>query len=196
MKCQRCGRGEATVHVTDIIEKVRRERHLCDGCAAEAHLFGPLPPGDAGEPGDPLDPPATDAQGLPAVPELNLQALVQLIFGATSAPGAEGAGAARPADPSHLACARCGLGYAEFRKTGRLGCPADYDAFADALLSLLERVHRVAPGVGHAGKTPKRGGHLAELTRLRSELTAAIDSEDYETAARLRDAIRRKESDR
>ncbi len=195
MTCQRCGRGEATVHVTDILQNVRRERHLCDGCAADAHLFGPLPhdASGGGDLADPLGAPATDAQGLPIPPELSLQALVQLIFGPTSL---EGAGGSRSADPSRLVCPQCGLEYAEFRKTGRLGCPADYDAFAEALLSLLERVHRSAPGAGHAGKTPKRGRHLADLARLRAELSAAVGTEEYETAARLRDAIRRKESDR
>ena len=156
MKCHYCGRS-ATVHLTDIINKQKREMHLCEECAREHHL---VPEGPT--------------------PQLNLQALVQLIMGMPTV-----------ADPAGLTCPTCGLKYAAFRADGRLGCPDDYDAFRDALEPLLERIHR---GTRHRGKTPRAADRRTELTALRDELQAAVEAENYEAAARLRDQIRQKEA--
>ena len=50
MACDTCGKGPATVHVTEIVEGEKIERHLCEECArkqrAEHGLLGTLP--DAG----------------------------------------------------------------------------------------------------------------------------------------------------
>jgi protein arginine kinase activator len=116
------------------------------------------------------------------VPQIDLKALLQLLVGPLA-----------PADPGTLTCPACGLEYAEFRAEGRLGCPADYDAFRPALEPLLERVHR---SVRHAGKVPahfRRQVREAELKELRRLLSAAVAGEKYEEAARLRDLIRQKE---
>ena len=156
MTCQFCGQP-ATVHLTDIVNKQKRELHLCDGCAKKHDL---LP----------------DAPG----PQLNLQALVALLTGQPAAPPEAGA----------LTCPACGLKYAVFRADGRLGCPADYDAFRAALEPLLERIHRTTR---HAGKTPRRARTADALADDRAKLAAAVAAEDYEEAARLRDTIRRKE---
>jgi len=97
---------------------------------------------------------------------------------------------------AHLACPDCGLTYAEFRTQGRLGCPHDYEVFAEPLQELLERVHGA---VEHTGKWPSRaaGGNLTdqrELMQLRRQLQEAVDREQYEEAARLRDLIKAKET--
>ena len=117
----------------------------------------------------------------PAAP-LNLQALVQLLMG--QQPPA--------ADPGSLKCPECGLKYAQFRADGRLGCPHDYDAFREALLPLLERIHR---DTDHRGKAPRRATGRAELVDLRADLARAIRDERYEDAAALRDRIRQKEGE-
>jgi protein arginine kinase activator len=93
-----------------------------------------------------------------------------------------------------LTCPDCGLQYGEFRATGRLGCPAEYDAFRPALEPLLARIHRAD---AHAGKTPRavRTARRADrLDELRRRMAAAARAEDYEEAARLRDAIRQEEA--
>ena len=87
-------------------------------------------------------------------------------------------------------CENCGTKFVDFRNTGRLGCPHDYQAFQAELLPLLESIHS---SVRHAGKTPRRESQAVrgqELTRLRKELQKAVSSEEYEIAARLRDQIR------
>ena len=48
-----------------------------------------------------------------------------------------------------LVCPECGMTYAEFRKDGRMGCAACYQAFRQPLDSLLLKVHG---NLQHAGK--------------------------------------------
>jgi protein arginine kinase activator len=91
-------------------------------------------------------------------------------------------------------CAECGIKFADFRNTGRLGCPHDYQVFRDELVSLLENIHGETR---HVGKTPRRQPQnrqtQTELTALRKQLTQAVNREAYEEAARLRDRIKKLE---
>lgn len=95
-----------------------------------------------------------------------------------------------------LTCPHCKLTFVEFRNTGLLGCPNDYDAFEKALVPLIERAHESASH--HIGKVPRRlGSPLAtenDLIRLRRELLRAVDDEQFERAAKLRDRIRNLET--
>ncbi len=93
-----------------------------------------------------------------------------------------------------LKCPASGIKYMEFRAAGRLGCPHDYALFRSGLEGLLKKIHRASK---HAGKKPKRHaetleGH-GETLQLRKALREAVDKEDYERAATLRDQIKRKE---
>lgn len=91
-------------------------------------------------------------------------------------------------------CPVCGFSQAELKKTGRLGCSACYDTFGDALNSLLKAMHK---GIEHHGKIPARAMRTQQITRqveaLQSSLAQAVDDENYETAAALRDQIRQLE---
>lgn len=158
--CQFCGQP-ATIHLTDILQKKKKESFLCEACAREKQL---IPDGPA--------------------PQLNLNVLVDLVVGKPLIERDDSV--IGPA----LTCPTCGLKYATFRADGRLGCPHDYEAFREALVPLLERVHRQTQ---HRGKVPLRELRTVELTRLREELQAAVADERYEEAARLRDTLRRKE---
>jgi protein arginine kinase activator len=88
-------------------------------------------------------------------------------------------------------CPQCGIKFVEFRNSGRLGCPHDYDAFAEELNPLLENIHG---DIRHCGKSPRRlpqtRQNQSELTRLRRQLQTAVTQEAYEEAAKLRDQIR------
>ena len=92
-----------------------------------------------------------------------------------------------------LECPNCGMNYEEFRKFGRLGCSACYPAFKQHLASLLKKIHGSSR---HVGKMPvkfwkegKKKG-IDTLQELRQQLEQAIDGEDFEKAAALRDKIR------
>lgn len=95
-----------------------------------------------------------------------------------------------------LTCDHCGMSFVEFRTNGQLGCPNDYDAFKQALEPLIERSHEGA--TQHCGKIPRRVATPVrakiDLVRLRRQLKMAVDAEEYENAARLRDEIERLEA--
>jgi protein arginine kinase activator len=119
--------------------------------------------------------------------ELNINAILQTVIG-------QHVGA--PTDElARLTCPACGIKYMEFKAEGRLGCPHDYTVFRDALIPLLERIHRAT---AHRGKVPpnatRHAAVQAELRDLRQELRRAVEAEAYEEAARLRDMIKQKEA--
>ncbi|MCM8776336.1 MAG: hypothetical protein NC930_08335 [Candidatus Omnitrophica bacterium] len=90
-----------------------------------------------------------------------------------------------------LRCSECGATYEEFGKTGRLGCPACYDAFSKMLLPLIKRVQRAT---FHVGKKPSKIPRAAKTTHdlriLQDRLRKSIQMEAFEEAAKLRDEIR------
>jgi protein arginine kinase activator len=92
-------------------------------------------------------------------------------------------------------CPSCGITFREFRTQGRLGCPHDYVEFESDLIPLIENIHGETQ---HCGKLPRRAPDSSrkqhQLIRLRSELKIAVEEENYETAARLRDEIQEVES--
>jgi protein arginine kinase activator len=91
-------------------------------------------------------------------------------------------------------CEHCGIKFVDFRNTGRLGCPCDYQEFREELAPLLENIHGETR---HCGKSPRRLPQTkltqSELVQLRKQLLQAVNKEAYEEAARLRDRIRRLE---
>lgn len=95
-----------------------------------------------------------------------------------------------------LRCGKCGLTYARFKSSGRLGCADCYDAFRKPLAPLLRRIH----GSGrHTGKIPRQAGEehrrAREIRNLKDRLDACVLREEYEEAARIRDEIRRLEEE-
>jgi protein arginine kinase activator len=88
-------------------------------------------------------------------------------------------------------CPRCGFSQGDFKKSGRLGCPECYLAFAEGLAGLLKTMHK---GTQHAGKAPEALRASREnadrLKALQKKLSKAIETEDFERAAALRDEIK------
>ena len=89
-------------------------------------------------------------------------------------------------------CPFCGLSLADFRETGRFGCPHCYEAFETGVRSLLRRIHG---STQHTGKVylpadPTRSERQRRVTDLRKKLERAVQTEDFERAARIRDELR------
>jgi protein arginine kinase activator len=105
-----------------------------------------------------------------------------------------GLGAAQEVEQAvgvELKCPRCGFSQADFKKTGRLGCPECYQTFAEGLAGLLKTMHK---GTRHHGKVPEALRKSREagdrLKLLQKKLAKAVEAEDYELAAELRDQIK------
>jgi len=90
-----------------------------------------------------------------------------------------------------LKCPRCGFTQADFKKSGRLGCPECYRTFAEGLAGLLKTMHK---GTRHIGKAPEALRATREnaglLKTLQTKLAKAIKDENYEQAAQVRDEIK------
>jgi len=93
-------------------------------------------------------------------------------------------------------CRNCGLTYSAFRKNGKFGCAECYDAFRPHVGISLKNVHGATV---HEGKLPGRIAagliHKREIERCKAALRKAVEQENYEEAARLRDHIKQLEAD-
>jgi protein arginine kinase activator len=98
-------------------------------------------------------------------------------------PGAKG-------EPVH--CSFCAATLADFRATGRLGCAHCYDAFETSLRDLLRRVHGNSRHIGRRYVAPLLSElpHVSSATELRDRLKRAIEAEQFELAADIRDKLR------
>lgn len=161
MKCDLCGKRTAVVFVQESSLSARAELHLCAECAKERGVRG----ADGG-----------------------IRLSISDLFSSISD------GIPRDAaSPSVDRCPVCACSLNELKQRGLASCPACYLTFA---FELFRSVYPDARSRRHAGRVPRRfapersetDGDL--LARARGELKEAIEREDYEAAARCRDAIR------
>ncbi|MDD5729872.1 MAG: UvrB/UvrC motif-containing protein [Candidatus Omnitrophica bacterium] len=158
MLCDICGKNQATVHLTEIVDEQMNELHLCEQCARQKSA------------------------------QMEQQfGLADLLAGLSEFQ--------KPAEEKEivsLKCPNCGLTYNEFKKIGRLGCSECYTAFKKYLGPLLKRIHG---SNSHSGKSPAKMAKeprkdTLDIQELRFKLSKAIEAEQYEEAASLRDQIR------
>jgi len=92
---------------------------------------------------------------------------------------------------SKVKCPHCGLSFVEFRSQGVLGCPHDYDAFGEALGNVIERAQdgRTQHTGKSRGQTVVIDSRQQQKRDLQQQLRQAVEQEDYERAAQLRDQI-------
>jgi protein arginine kinase activator len=155
----------ATVHLTEIKGGKKIEKHLCEQCAAQN-------------------------EGVPVKAHTPInELLTNFVLQHSGLPREAGA-----------VCGECGITWTEFRQNGLLGCAHDYDLFEKDLTPLLQRAHEGA--THHTGKVPSRLGttmprkrKTVDLAKLRKDLQKAVEAEDYERAAKVRDAIREAEKE-
>jgi protein arginine kinase activator len=90
-----------------------------------------------------------------------------------------------------MVCESCGITHQEFKKGGRLGCEACYHVFRPVLDPLLDGMHA---GTRHLGKVPAGSESRIHLEQsigvLKKKLQDAVEKEDFEEAASLRDELR------
>jgi protein arginine kinase activator len=161
MQCDHCGERPAAIHLTQIVNNAVTQVHLCETCAAEKGVH-------------------TSA----SIAKFPLSDFLATLGKAT--PKTEAGGEA--AEP----CSFCGATLADFRETGRLGCPHCYATFEHHLRDLLRRLHGSSQHVGEVYLPPGGGARDARhtLVDLRDQLRRAVEAENFELAAELRDRIR------
>lgn len=87
-------------------------------------------------------------------------------------------------------CPSCGMTPRDFKKTGRFGCSECYITFKGMIEPMLANMHK---DVVHCGKIPEKAiarvSAHQKFARLEQELQEAIQVENYEQAAKLRDQL-------
>jgi protein arginine kinase activator len=172
--CENCKEREGVFQVTTVSGGTTRKIQLCEKCAAERGVEqSPVPPPQIGE-----------------LLQKVQQQLSSVGSGSGSAPGGGALGAAAARDQGR--CAFCSATLGDFRATGRLGCAHCYGAFESSLRELLRRVHGSARHTGHRYDPPRPDDlqRRSTVVELRDRLRQAIESEQFELAADIRDRLR------
>ena len=161
MQCDRCSERPASVHLTQIVNNSVTTVHLCDQCAA-----------------------GKGVQTNASVAKFPLSDFLASM-------GKSGSDEVAVGDDAAL-CDFCQGTLRDFRDTGRLGCPHCYAAFGQHLRDLLRRLHGSNRHVGErydgAQSIPER--QETKIGTLRDQLQRAVEVENFELAAELRDKIR------
>ena len=119
-------------------------------------------------------------------PTLELWGFAGLLSGFLDAVKAE-----KPEPLPEITCGRCHTTYAGFVKSGLLGCSDCYQSFREPLETLLKGIHGQTRHTGRVpGSLPSDVPLKLTLDRMKQQLAQAIETEEYEKAAGLRDQIR------
>jgi len=160
MKCEFCNDKDATIHLTQVVNGSIKKLNICQVCA--------------------------EINGI----DLNSPISITDVLMGIDKQWKRGAGSAA-AGEYDLACSRCQMTRAEFKKQARLGCPECYQAFLAELNTITQAMHHSRQ---HVGKIPARQGKevkvSSQIANLKREIDQAINKEEYEKAATLRDEMR------
>ena len=166
MICQDCKKRESQVHLTQIVNNEKMSLSLCKECAAARGFHSPL-------------------ENIPFP-------LAEILSGINS----KMTGTLAKAKTSSLKCAQCGLTFETFTQQGRFGCSECYTSFRESLQTIMRKIHGASL---HRGRTPDivdtESGEsqplpVREEERLEKQLAKAIESEDFELAAEVRDKLK------
>jgi protein arginine kinase activator len=160
MQCERCKKKTASVHITQFINGKKNEKHLCEECAREEKLN--------------LE--------FPKIPLHNLNELLGAFFN-------------QPLIAKEQViddvCPNCKSSYSKIAELGRVACSECYRHFSSYLEPALRKIHGTNL---HRGKIPRQMGASFRINRelddLKMKLRQAVEKEEYEKAAEIRDRIK------
>lgn len=162
MKCEKCGKREATTHITKIVNGYKEEHYFCSECASKSPEYKDMKSG------------------------MNY-GISDFLTGMFSG----GKHGAIGADKDTGVCPTCHMPYSEFLKKGKLGCGDCYGAFADRIRRPIKQIHGTFEHVGKVPKRGGDALRVSKkISSLEAEMSAAVLKQDFEKAAKLRDEIR------
>ena len=165
MTCQDCKKNDAQVHFTQIVNNEKMSLSLCKECASARGFHSPL-----------------DNVPFP---------LAEILSNLTAGLPEKAIGR----DLEKIKCNNCGMTFGDFTRKGRFGCGECYRIFRPRLEGIMRKIHGASL---HRGGIPKYEGEkmenlpvtIREEERLETELKKAIETEDFERAAEIRDKLR------
>ena len=173
MLCQNCGKNEANIRYTQIINGVKKEIALCSHCAQKLGIEDlELPINFNSFLGDFFNDYA-ETEFLPML------------------------------QTNEVKCKTCGMTYNDFINTGVFGCSDCYETFSNPIDSLLKNLHGTSKHIGRVpnGKAEKisveenkenKTENIKDnkQEKLEKDLAKAIKEERYEDAAKIRDELK------
>jgi len=160
MKCQICQNNDASIKFTHIINGVKSEAYFCQKCAEEKGMDNPFQAMQ----------PFLEQMMLAMIQEKREKEISRAVY-------------------SQKICTGCGLSFQSFLDSGRLGCPKCYVSFRDELKPLLRRIHGTTRHESARHVKSENARHQI-IEKLRKELATAVEEEEFERAAALRDKVR------
>lgn len=173
MICDKCKLKQASVHYRYNDNGKVTEMHLCQNCAKEEGLL------NDGE-------------------SLMYQNNNGSLFGSNffSIPFG-GILDSKPKNVNLRVCSSCGMSEIEFRNSGKFGCEKCYSVFKDLVYEMLLKLHS---STEYKGKIPaaynEKISVSKKLEKLKEDMADAVLKQEYEEAARIRDVIKKLESDK
>lgn len=168
-KCHICGK-RASIYLTQIINGQAKDLALCETCARNKGLFDPQALAFA-------------EQFFPEAFRQKVDKIVKELIG-QSETAQEKTLPRRNSTDLLTHCPSCGFSLDEFRQIGRLGCPDCYSVFADELNTDAE------PGSETPTTEKATDSPAVRRSKLERQLQEAVEKEDYETAAQIRDRLK------
>lgn len=164
MICDVCKKNKATVHLTQIINGIKKEYNLCESCAKEMNTISFIPDINIGK-------------------DFSFQNVIGGLIDYIN-------GNSYKVEEKDVVCKNCGMSYKEFKDNGLLGCSECYTEFKEFLNPVVKRLHG---STEHMGKIPKKTCSCIiqkkKILKFKEDLNKAVAMEEYEKAAEIRDKI-------
>lgn len=186
MLCQMCKQKTATVFISAIMNGKNNQMYLCTECAKKFNDMNPN-----------IQMPFPIKDILSNI-EFNEDSINSLIDDIKRIEQEEkekeidllGTELEEEQTESELRCSVCNTSFDEYKITGELGCSNCYNEFRNELLPIINKMYK---NPSHIGKVPKDividNKSEKEVRSLKEQLNIAIEQEEYEYAAELRDRI-------
>lgn len=172
MLCQKCHKKTASVFISSIINGQETRLYLCDDCAKDYPLFD----FNIKDPFSIKD--VMDKFKLEDETSTNKEKGISLSKDNDS-------------KEDEIICPNCYSTYSEYRDTGKLGCSRCYEVFEKKLNPILKNIYGYEE---YIGKSPKKDDNRIYISKeiriLKEDLNRAIEHEEYEKAADIRDKIK------
>ena len=173
MICKRCGKNKAEIYYKQTVNGHTEEYALCSKCAEEMQKEGSI--------------------------NIKMPSLFDdFDFGFDSLNELFGINydKKRPQIAEKKRCTLCSSTFDDLVKSGKVGCAECYKVFSDELKRSVEGIHGKAKYMGRRPKKYKEKETKEEkINTLKAELKNAIDAQEFEKAATLRDEIRALENE-
>lgn len=172
MLCQKCHKKTASVFISSIINGQETRIYLCDDCAKDYPLlnFNYQAPFSIK---DVMDKFKIDEDNSTDQEKENSLAIDNNY------------------EENDITCPNCYSTYNEYRQTGKLGCSRCYEVFEKHIKPILKNIYGYEE---YIGKTPKKDDSLIHISKeiriLKEDLNMAVEKEEYEKAADIRDKIK------